>query len=213
MEASARLYNMDFSAETLYKSYLQSYKGSTYIMSARQRIAWIYLLKGDEANYRKQIATCKPGNKKEEFTDEDKAAIKEAESKEMPHPLLLKARLLFDGGYYPRALNELVGKSITQFQGIKTQLEFTYRLARIFDKMDKNDKAEQLYELTYKNGLNQKYYFASSAALHLAQLYEDDGKKEKAIEYYKKTLALRDHDYQNSIDQKAKAGLGRLEEK
>lgn len=213
MEANARLYNMDFSAESLYKSYLQTYKGSTYIMSARQRMAWIHLLKGDEAGYRKQIATCKPGKKSEEFTDEDKAAIKEADTKEMPNALLLKARLLFDGGYYPRALNELAGKSTAQFQGIKAQLEFTYRLARIFDKMEKNDKAEQLYELTYKNGLNQKYYFAASAALHLAQLYEDAGNKEKAIEFYKKTLALRDHDYQNSIDQKAKAGQGRLESK
>ena len=79
--------------------------------------------------------------------------------------------------------------------------------------MKRNDKAKQLYETTYKNGLNQKFYFSSSAALHLAQLYENEGNKEKAEEFYKKTLALRDHDYQNSIDQKAKAGLGRLESK
>ncbi|MBK7967271.1 MAG: tetratricopeptide repeat protein [Bacteroidetes bacterium] len=213
MEANARLYNTDFTAEALYNSYLQSYKGSTYIMSARQRIAWIHLLKGDEAGYNKNIAHCKPNSKSEELTDEDKAAIKEADSKETPNPLLLKARLLFDGGYYPRALNELAGKSLTHFQGIKAQLEFTYRLARIFDKMEKNDKAEQLYEITYKSGLHQKYYYSASAALHLAQLYEEQGNKEKAVEFYKKTLALREHDYQNSIDQKAKAGLGRLESK
>lgn len=213
MEGNARLCNMDFTAEALFNSYLQSYKGSTYIMSARQKIAWIQLLKGDPAGYQKYIARCKATSKGEELTDEDKAAIKEAESKEQPNPILLKARLLFDGGYYPRALNELAGKSATQFQGIKAQLEFTYRLARIFHKMEKYEKAQQLYEATYKNGLHQKYYFSASAALHLGQLYEDTGEKAKAIEYYKKALALRDHDYQNSIDQKAKAGLGRLEAK
>ena len=213
MEGNARLYNMDFSAEALFNTYLQSYKGSTYVMSARQKIAWIHLLQGDETGYKKLIARCTPHRKTEELTDEDKAAIKEATTKESPHPLLLKARLLFDGGYYSRALNELAGKSLNHFQGIKPQLEYTYRLARIFDKMKRNDKAKQLYETTYKNGLNQKFYFSASAALHLAQLFENEGNKEKAEEFYKKTLELRDHDYQNSIDQKAKAGLGRLESK
>lgn len=37
---------------------------------------------------------CTPHRKTEELTDEDKAAIKEASTKESPHPLLLKARLL-----------------------------------------------------------------------------------------------------------------------
>jgi len=212
MEANARLYNMDFSAEELYKKYLRDYKGSTYIMSARQRIAWIHLLKGDEEGYEQQMARCVNPKKGEDLTDEDKAAINAHKNKEQPHPLLLKARLQFDGGYYQKALSTLAGKSVAQFPGIKAQLEFTYRLARIFDKMEKNEKAELLYISTYKNGLNQKYYFAASASLHVAQLYEEQGEKAKAIDYYKKTLALRDHEYQNSMDQKAKAGLSRLGE-
>jgi hypothetical protein len=43
-------------------------------------------------------------------------------------------------------------------------------------------------------------------------MYENDGNIVKAKEYFKKTLSLRNHEYQNSIDQKAKAGLNRLGE-
>lgn len=38
MEANARLNNMDFTAESLFNTYLHSYKGSTYVMSARQKL-------------------------------------------------------------------------------------------------------------------------------------------------------------------------------
>ncbi|MBL7924881.1 MAG: hypothetical protein JNL88_11835 [Bacteroidia bacterium] len=210
MEANARLYNMDFSAELLYLKYLQNYRGNTYVKSAWQKVAWIHLLKGDDEGYRQNIARCVSAKKGEDLTDEDKAAIREAENKETPNVILLRARLLFDGGYYQRSLNELAGRSLTLFPTVKAQLEYTYRLARIFDKMEKKDKALQLYENTHKNGASHPYYFAASSALYIGQLYEDQGNKVKATEWYKKTLEMRDHEYQNSIDQKAKAGLNRL---
>lgn len=209
MEANARLYNLDFTSEKNYLHFIQHYKGKSYVNTALQRIAWIHLLKNDLNGYRTFIAKCKSSGK-EELSDEDKAAIREAEQKEPPNIVLLRARLLFDGGYYQRALNELAGKKPEQFAGIKNQLEFTYRLARIFDKTEKYDKALSLYESTYKNGLRQPYYFAANAALLIGQHYEDQKNKAKAIEWYNKTLEIRNHEYQNSIDQKAKAGLNRL---
>lgn len=211
MEANARLYNLDFSAEKYYLKYLQFYSGTTYVKSAWQKLAWIRLLQGDEEGYKNYISKCTVAKKGEDLTDEDKAAIRELESGEAPNVILLKARLLFDGGYYQRALTELAGKPMSLFSTLKNQLEYTYRLARIFDKQEKNEKALQLYESTYQNGAGQSYYFAASASLHTGQVYEDLGNKNKAIEWYKKTLELRDHEYQNSIDQKAKAGLNRLE--
>jgi hypothetical protein len=211
MEANARLFTMDFTAEKYYLKYLQNYRGTTYVKSAWQKLAWIRLLKGDMAGYKNYISKCTIAAKGEDLTDEDKAAIKELESGEVPNTILLKSRLLFDGGYYQRALAELAGKPISLFPSLRNQLEYTYRLARIFDKQEKKEKALELYESTYQNGASQKFYFAASASLHTAQIHEDLGNKTKAIEWYKKTLELRDHEYQNSLDQKAKAGLNRLE--
>lgn len=213
MEANARLYNMDYSAEKLYLKYISEYTGKTYVMSAWQRLAWVRLLQGDEVGYKSYMSKIKVSKKGQDFTDEDKAAIKEAQSGETPNVILLHARLLFDGGYYQRALAMIAGKPVASFPRLRDQLELTYRLARIFDKQNKKEKAIEYYEITLKNGAEQSYYFAANSALLIGQIYEDAGNKTKAVEYYNKTLEMRDHEYQNGIDQKAKAGLNRLENK
>ncbi|MBK7970390.1 MAG: hypothetical protein IPK08_16405 [Bacteroidetes bacterium] len=69
------------------------------------------------------------------------------------------------------------------------------------------------YGQTYENGSSTTYYFAANAALLSAIIYEEQKQNKEAIEWYKKCLALRNHEYQNSIDQKAEAGLNRLNAK
>jgi tetratricopeptide (TPR) repeat protein len=210
MEGTARLNTLDYTAEKMFSSYVNTFKGSNYIKAAWQHLAWIRLLQGDLAGYKNYVKKYISSSKGNDLADEDQVAIKEAESGIIPNTLLLRSRLLFDGGYYNRALLELAGKPLSEFPTQKDQLEFTYRLARIFDKTKKNDKAIQFYEQTIKNGEKYNYYFAANSALSLGQMYEDAGDKTKAVFYYKKTLSMRNHDYQNSIDQKAKAGLNRL---
>lgn len=212
MEGSARLYNMDFTAEQYFREYIKNYKGTSYVRSSWQRIAWIKLMKGDEEGYKTAISNCKSEHLEEAFTDEDKQAEKEAKSGEPPNLILLKARLLFDGGYYNRALKEIANKPVTLFPRQRDQLELTYRLARIFDKTDKKDQAISFYEQTYKNGNALSWHFAANSALMLGQLYEEKNQKKLASEWYKNALALRNHEYQNSIDQKAKSGLNRIAE-
>ena len=209
MEANARLHNLEPEAEKLYLEYLRQYKGKTYKQSSLQRMAWGRLIQNDEAGYHKFMALLNR-DESAEVADEDKAAVKEALSGEMPNIILLRTRLLFDGGYYQRALSEIAGKPMSNFARMRDQLEFTYRFARIMDKMGNDNKAIEYYQLTLKNGSSQTYYYAANSALLLAQLYEEQGNKTKAMEYYKITLSMRNHEFQNSIDQKAKAGINRL---
>lgn len=212
MEGTARLNNLDFTAVENFETYSKYYKGNTYKKSVIQREAWIELLKGHPDNYQRIISSCKTVKKGENFTDEDKQAINEANQGIIPNITLLRSRLLFDGGYYNRALNELAGVPISNFPSQRDRIEFTYRLARIFEKLNKREQCIAFYESTLKNGANYNYYFAANSSLLLAQLYENEGNITKAKEYFKKTLSLRNHEYQNSIDQKAKAGLNRLGE-
>lgn len=211
MEGSARLNKMDFSADKCFERYIRNYKGRSYICSAWQRRAWIRILQNDEEGYRRMIANCKNADAEKLLSDEDKQAVKDAHSGILPNKTLLRSRLYFDGGYYLPALTEIGGKPPAAFPSLNEKLELTYRLARIFDKTGKKDKAVYYYKETYKNGASSTSYFAANSALMLARLYEDSGEKQLAIEYYKKTLELRNHDFQNSIDQKAKAGIMRLE--
>ncbi len=210
MEGTARLNNLDFSAEKSFLLYVNNYKGKSFINSAWQRLAWCRLLQGDIRGYQTYINHCLENTKINTLSDEDSQATKEAQTKEVPNIPLLRSRVLFDGGYYIRSLNEIAGKPMSAFPKLRDQLEFTYRLARIFDKTGKKDKAEQYYIQTLNNGDMKPYYFAANSALMLGLLKEEAGDTVVALDYFKKCLAMRNHEYQNSIDQKAKAGINRL---
>ena len=146
-----------------------------------------------------------------EITDEDKAAQKEAKSNIVPNLYLLKSRLLFDGGYYSESYTSLIRANKEDFNTTKEQLEFIYRLGRIQHKKENYNKAIYYYQMALKNGASYPYYFAANAALNLGLIYEELENNVKAKYYFEQCLTMRDHEYQRSIDQKAKAGLKRHE--
>ncbi|HMT29508.1 MAG TPA: hypothetical protein PKD91_09545 [Bacteroidia bacterium] len=206
-----QLNQLDLKADTEFTTFITNFKGRSFVKSAYHKLAWICLLKNDTTGYYKNLdRVLKNGN---DFTDEDKQAQKEAVSREKPNLILLRSRLLFDGGNYSASLTELAGKPPSLFPSLKDQLEFTYRLARIFDKKDQKNKAIEYYTRTFDNGQHQTWYFAANAALNNGLIYEELNKKNEAVTWFKKCLSLRNHDYQNSIDQKAEAGLNRLNTK
>jgi tetratricopeptide (TPR) repeat protein len=213
MEGIARLNNLDIKAENCFKKYVNGFKGKSFVKSAFQRLAWLRLIQGDLPGYHQYIKMAGEKGSGNTFSDEDKQAIKEAQDNEVPNVILLRSRLLFDGGYYQRSIAEISGKPTSDFPSLRDKLEFTYRLARIFDKTNKKEKAIQYYQQTIENGKNFKFYFAANSALQLGLLYEEKGDVSKAAAYYRQCLGMGDHEYQNSLDQKAKAGLSRVEEK
>ena len=126
--------------------------------------------------------------------------------------LLLKSRILFDGGYYIKAdsiinLANTKGKIITT----KDKLEYTYRRGRIYDEWGKFNKAELYYKKCIKNAKDYPYFYAAKSALELGYYYENIGKIAQAKKMYELILDLDFDEYQNSITQKAKSGLSRLE--
>lgn len=208
MRGNFQLNRLDLTAQKHFQKYTREYKGRSFIRSAYHKLAWIRLLQGDEQGYREKMkSVIKTGS---DFTDEDKQALREAQSGEVPDQLLLRSRLLFDGGLYSRALEEIQKYPVDYWKRLRDQAEVTYRLARIYDEQDQNEKAIENYLKTYQSWKTKEWYYASNSALHLAMIYEKQGHPAKAREWYKKTLALRNHEYQDSIDQKAESGLERV---
>ncbi|HYV92969.1 MAG TPA: hypothetical protein VE978_14360 [Chitinophagales bacterium] len=204
----SKLRRLDADANVQLEKFVQNFKGTNYLKDAYREIAWAYLLKGDEAKYHYFMAFCK--QKGRLFTDADKDALDELNSGIPPNVLLLKARLLTDGAYFDRALQLLEGKTTDDFSSEKDKLEFTYRLGRIYDESDAPDKAIPYYKATLDRGASLSYYFAENASLQLAQIYEAGKDFEQARYYYSKCLSMKDNVYKTSIDQKAKAGLNRI---
>ena len=190
------------------QKYVDEFHGQNYIKEAYQKLAWYHLVKGNEINYLHYIKFCKSEGAK--VIGGDKNAEKEAKSGIIPEMTLLKARLLFDGGYLERAFKVLKGKTLADFDNQKHQLEYSYRLGRIAHNTGRHDEAIMYYQIAIDRGKDASYYFACNAALQIGRIWEYREDKAKAKEFFNLCLSIKPDEYRNSLHQKAKAGLNRL---
>lgn len=189
--------------------YLAQTRNQNNIKNAYQKLAWSYLCVGDTVLYKKYIGLSKIKGLNE--LDADKQAQKEAESGLVPDVPLLKARLLFDGGYFDEALAILHDKTPIKYTTKPLQLELVYRKGRIYDAMGKQPEAIANYKETIWLGEREPLYFAANAALNLGFIYEKVHDKTQARYYYNLCINLKDHEYYSGLSQKAKSGLERLD--
>jgi tetratricopeptide (TPR) repeat protein len=143
--------------------------------------------------------------------DEDKQAYAEAKSGIMPVIPLLKARLLFDGGYYTQAMDILLNQKLGEYIKNKRDLaEYYYRLGRITHETGQAQKAIRYYTQAIASGRELPQYYAAGAALQLGLLYENQKRYTEADSCFKLCMSLDYTEYKTSLNQKAKAGVNRL---
>ncbi|MES2648530.1 MAG: tetratricopeptide repeat protein [Bacteroidota bacterium] len=205
--AFAKLYHLEPDANIYFERFLASFKGNFYVKDAWLKLAMHYLVQDNRDQYNKCIANAI--SKGSTLNDADKRALKEAKSGRLPNLFLLKSRLLNDGGYHREALNVVAGKTSNDFDRDEDKLEFMYRVGRIYDDLGKEEEALNAYKATINFGKNRTEYFAARAALQTGLIYEKLGNTSKAILFYQQCLDMDDHDFKDSLDQKAKAGLSR----
>jgi len=196
-------------AAKYFQNFVNNFKGQFYLKDVYEKLSWCYYLQGNNAaaeNERKLVLQKGSLN-----TDADKQSQKNAKSGVWPNILLLRARLLNDGGYNSEALNLLNGKSANSFEKPEEKLEFSYRVGRIYDDVGRDSEAVKMYLLAIQLGQNRTEYYAARAALQIGWIYEHQGRKDLAIKYYQQCMDMDDHDYKDSLDQKAKSGIARCE--
>jgi hypothetical protein len=204
----AKLNRLDADACYPLLSFLGNFKGKNYIRSAYMHLAWYYLIQNRPEQYNIYCERIKlRGNNQ---VDNDREALNFAIKNTKPDLPLLKARLLFDGGYYARAINELANYKSTD---VKSGLEYTYRLGRIYHNWEKIDKAIPYYIETIQKGEKLPYYYAANASFQLGMIYEKRSDFALARIYYSKVLDMDFDEYQFSISNKAQAGLNRIKGK
>ena len=190
-----------------FQNFIRDFKGNFYVKDVLQKLSWAYYLKGnqEEAEKYRQL-TIRKGNTD---SDADKQAYKDAKKGVWSNQLLLKARILNDGGYNKEALAILQGKTSNDFTKAEEALEFAYRSARINDDMGRDDEAIKDYKTAIKLGKERTEYYAARAALQLGYIYEHRNQKALAIAAFKECLDMGDHEYKDSLDQRAKSGIAR----
>ncbi|HEY6899973.1 MAG TPA: tetratricopeptide repeat protein [Puia sp.] len=203
----ARLNHLEPEAALYLERYVRKFKGRFYVKDALEKLGWAYYLRGDQrkADSFRLLVLRKGGAE----SDADRQALKNARSGKWPARKLLESRLLSDGGYFTEALQLLQGLGSSDFSLPEEKCELAYRLGRIYDGLGRNDEAIAAYLTTIKTGENLKEYYAARAALQTGYIYEQRGDKTMAVSFFQKCLSMKDHDFKNSLDQRAKAGIVR----
>ena len=203
-----KTYKQDEDANVYFQKFLNEYTGEDYIKSAYQKMAWNELILQNDEQYFEYIDKIRNNGRTQ--IDADKQAEKEIYFTTVPNHVLLKVRLLSDGNYNDKALEILDKYNEDFFIMPKDKAEFQYRKARIFDKQNKNELAITTYKKAMEKSQGIEAYFGANACYLIANIYEKQGDKEKAKEYYEKCLKMNAYEYHNSIMQKAKAGKNRV---
>ncbi len=200
----AKMKRLDYSAIQYFDRFIKSSKSNFYLKDACYNIALLYYLQGKNELANQYKAKTRSTGKTE--SDADKQAQRNA-ALPFPHRELLKAKLLNDGGNNEQALAILLKMNDTKSEN---QLEYDYRLGRVYDELAEDDKAIAQYNKAIEEGKNSTEYYAARAALQAGFIYEKKGNKSEALRYFNIVLDLDDHDYKNSLDQRAKASINRV---
>lgn len=192
---------------TYYNSFLEGFNGQNFIKDAYRKSGWISLLENDSSQYRYLMT--KVIDEGQNDVGQDKDAEREAIYGTIPNIELIKARLLFDGGYYQNADSLLM---IIDSANLNKQesVELAYRKARTCHESGKIKLAIEYYSKTIEKGKESPRYFAANAALKLGEIYESSSNFQHAIFYYKLCLEMEFDEYEDGIHSKAKAGLKRV---
>ena len=205
---NAKLNKLDADADVYIRKFIEKNKARSYQKEAYRKLAWYYLINDNPTSYKKnmkQILLLKDAP-----TDEDKSAQKEAQQNLLPNKDLLKARILFDGSYFDKALMIVNTIDQNKLKDTRSQIEYYYRKARIYHEQNNTNEAVKFYLLTIQKGEQYNYYFAANACIKAANIFEQQKKKINAVKYYQKAIDLDKDEYTNSINAEAKAGLNRL---
>ena len=205
----AKLRRLDTSARQHLHAFLQATRGRHYIKEAYQKLAWAELIDGRIQSYHTfmQLAATKGSA----AVGGDKNAEQEALAGKAPHLVLLKGRLLYDGGYYQRAYDFFTNYTEEDFSDFLFRLEYTYRRGRILHGLKRYNEAIAQYDRTIELGEESDAFYACNAALQIGMIEEKRGNTVNARRYFNRCLGLKPADYRTGLHQQAKAGLSRVE--
>lgn len=124
--------------------------------------------------------------------------------------VLMRARLASDGGFTDSALAFLRPYSEVKFLTTTEKAEYNYRMGRIHQRRD--DPASAIPYLSRSLALSEpdQLYFGAVSALQLGYIYQQKNDRAQARSFFKKALSFKRHEYKNSVDNKARAGLSQL---
>ena len=189
--------------------FLENYQSDHFVKHTYKKIAWYHYFNEDMIEYRQAIDMIHEKGK--DLIEHDRLAVLEMPEPVELNPVLIKARLLYDGGYYNQALDTLIQR-IGQVEDLQKRfrVEYYYRLARIYQRLDKINASKFNYEKVLGFSETFKQYFIPFSAYQLGLIAESRDDLQKAYDYFDQCLRLNQRGYKVSIERKAKIARRRV---
>ncbi len=202
------LRKIDDDAEFYLKRYLSYLEKKEYLKEINYCLAQYYLLHNQVSKYESYSEIVR--NEGMDMQERDREALYDASLDYIPHPILLKSRLLLEGGYM-----EAYEESINSYQASHSELlghklEHLFLQARYEALIGNSQQAIILFKEVINLGEKEDYFFASEAALRLGDLYLAMDQIEAAKSFYKKSRKLYRNDFYEYIEDKAVKGYKNL---
>jgi len=200
--ANALLNNNNSSADIYYNKFLSKQKNSRLIQYAEFKYAMYWFINNNKLKVDSLIYLIK--NARTVKTFEDKQAVYEIKNYKNWNRELILSRVFFDGGNYQSALKVLLlAKGNVHSYNKYQKLEYSYRLARIYDKTGKYKFALKFYDMVINSGLDSEFYYPAYAAYYAGKIELLQNNTDMAKAYFKKCRKMDSPVYKSDIHKKA----------
>jgi tetratricopeptide (TPR) repeat protein len=190
-----------------FNRYISLFKGKNLIKDATYKLFLSYWLNDEDTEaikYWNSVLTVG-----QTVYESDKYAQKIVEGNERPNKQLAKMRLYTDGGLYSKAFEVFNLTNLSDLTSKKDKIEYYYRTGRLYQKTNKQLESMEYYlkVISLSNESKNNYYFAPNSALQLGYIYAQGKNYTQARYYFNLAISYKHHEYENSIEQKAKLAL------
>jgi tetratricopeptide (TPR) repeat protein len=190
------LNRMDDACMTHFSTFQDTFTGESFQTDGLLRQAW--WLHIQHLTSKRDSVLSKIMQQKRLPTSNDKQAQKEMTSLKNEPVDLLKARLLFDGGYWNQALIQLSGMDTTTIERYYMP-EYYYRMGRINQALELPNAALEDYNEVIALCQDDKRYIGPYAAIEAAKIYLFQKDTTKAKQYLDLAVQLNTGDYKQDI--------------
>jgi len=195
----ALLNKLDARSPTWFLRYLNASKAVDRPFSALRYLWWEAKLTGNEE---KAVFYADKMRKRNPVAEADRQASIDFEAGF--NPVLVRSRLLFDGGYYRDALRELTARPLEQSCPSEVEkLEYRYRYGHVLYKLGRLDEAEVFLRAAAL--CDQPTYYCAASHLYFGEVLARNGKRDEALKQYRIAQELKGYPFDEGVQRTAKA--------
>ncbi|MEM6264085.1 MAG: tetratricopeptide repeat protein [Bacteroidota bacterium] len=200
-------------AKIYFSKFLREHKGSFYRTDAAFRLGMALSLSGSYDQGRllfRRVEKEPPAL----FNEDEYAAFMAKQfAKKAPtlsESLLFRARNLYDGGYYDRAIQRLSQLPVEDSLSAGDRTEMHYRYGRIKHSQGELTEAIEHYQASLKMATLHQKWMQAYACYYMGNIARQRKNKVEARVYYQKALAYDDYFYQDGLENRTKTALSSL---